>query len=39
MQENQVNNNLIEVEQEKFIKLEIPSEHYEKLIDNIYLHK
>jgi hypothetical protein len=38
-QENQVNNNLIEVEQEKLDKIGNSREHYEKLIDNINLHK
>ena len=38
-QENQVNNNLIEVEQEKLNKIGNSREHYEKLIDNINLHE
>ena len=38
-QENQVNNNLIEVEQEKLDKIGSSREHYEKLIDNINLHE
>ena len=38
-QENQVNNNLIEVEHEKFDKIGSSREHYEKLIDNINLHE
>jgi hemerythrin-like domain-containing protein len=38
-QENQVNNNLIKVEQEKLDKIGSSLEHYEKLIDNIDLHK
>ena len=37
-QENQVNNNLIEVEQDKLDKIGSSREHYEKLIDNINLH-
>ena len=38
-QENQVNNNLIEVEHEKFDKIVSSREHYEKLIYNINLHE
>jgi hemerythrin-like domain-containing protein len=38
-QENQVNNNLIEVEQEKFDKIGSSREHYEKLINNINLNE
>ncbi len=38
-QENQVNNNLIEVEQEKPDRIGSSREHYEKLIDNINLHE
>ena len=38
-QENQVNNNLIEVEQDKLDKIGSSREHYEKLIDNINLHE
>jgi len=38
-QENQVNNSLIEVEQEKLNKIGSSRGHYEKLIDNINLHE
>ena len=38
-QENQVNNNLIEVEQDKLEKIGSSREHYEKLIDSINLHE
>ncbi len=38
-QENQVNNNLIEVEPEKFNKIGSSREHYEKLINNINLNE
>ena len=37
-QENQVNNNLTEVEQDKLDRIGSSREHYEKLIDNINLH-
>ena len=37
-QENQVNNNLNEVDKKNY-KIGNSCEHYEKLIDNIYLHK
>ncbi|MGN6614655.1 MAG: hypothetical protein ACTHKC_06405, partial [Candidatus Nitrosocosmicus sp.] len=38
-QESQVNSNLIKVEQEKLDKIGSSREHYEKLIDNIYVTK
>lgn len=37
-QENQVNNNLIEIEQEKLNKIGNSREHYEKLIEEINLY-
>ena len=37
-QENQVNNNLTQIEQEKLNKIGNSREHYEKLIEEIDLH-
>jgi hemerythrin-like domain-containing protein len=38
-QENQVNNSLTEVEQERLDRIGSSREHYEKLIDSINLHE
>lgn len=38
-QENQVNNNLIEVEQEKLNRIGNSRDHYEKLIESLNLHE